>query len=141
MWEDANYCWVVLCKNHWFHIRQNIFFRHRIPLGKHFTVRCDAYGKRYTYKPKDVRRLELELPESFKPHPLFREDAEDEALDSNRVTSQEVRQEDRPKEEAPQKEQLQGESRQQEPPKKQSPQDESPQSEPTQEGEKRARGA
>jgi hypothetical protein len=78
------------------------------PLGKHFTVRCDACGKRYTYKPKDVRRLELELPESFKPYPLFREDAEDEALVSNRVTSQEVRQEDRPKEEAPQKEHSKG---------------------------------
>jgi hypothetical protein len=31
MWEDANYCWVVLCKNYWFHVRQNFFFRHRIP--------------------------------------------------------------------------------------------------------------
>ena len=38
MWEDANYCWVVLCKNHWFHIRQNIFFRHRIPLGQTHAV-------------------------------------------------------------------------------------------------------
>jgi len=34
MWVDANYCWVVLCKNHWFHMRQNIFFRHRIPLSQ-----------------------------------------------------------------------------------------------------------
>ena len=93
------------------------------------------------YRPKDVRRVEQELPGSFKPHPFFREDAEDEALDSNRVTSQEVRQEDRPKEEPPQKEQLQGESRQEEPPKKESPQDESPQSELPQEEKKRAKGA
>ena len=90
MWEDANYSWVVLCKNHWFHVRQNIFFRHRIPLGqtdavtplpalgKHFTVRCDECRRAYTYKPKDVRKVELELPESFKPHPLFREDAAQE---------------------------------------------------------------
>lgn len=34
MWEDANYCWIVLCKNHWFHVRQNFFFRHRIPSAK-----------------------------------------------------------------------------------------------------------
>jgi hypothetical protein len=86
MWEDANYCWVVLCKNHWSH--KNIFFRHRIPLGqtdavtplpplgKHFTVLCDECRKAYTYEPKDVRKVELELPESFEPHPLFREDAE-----------------------------------------------------------------
>jgi len=153
MWEDADYCWVVLCKNHWFHMRQNIFFRHRIPLGqtdavtplpplgKHFTVRCDECRKTYTYRPKDVRRVELELPESFKPHPLFREDAEDEVLDSNRGTAQEVRQEERPKEEPPQKEQLQGESRQEEPPKKESSQDESPQREPRQEEQKRAKGA
>ena len=88
MWQDANYFWVVLCKNHWFHMRQNIFFRHRIPLSqtdavsallplsKAFTVQCDDCRKTYTYEPKDVQRVELELPQSFKPHPLFREDAE-----------------------------------------------------------------
>ena len=83
MGEVANYCWVVLCKNHWFHIRQNLFFRHRIPLAetdavatlpplvKPFTVRCDECRKTYMYKPKEVRRVELGLPERFKPHPLF----------------------------------------------------------------------
>ena len=25
MWVDSNYCWVVVCKNHWFHRRANIF--------------------------------------------------------------------------------------------------------------------
>jgi len=151
MWEDANYCWIVLCKNHWFH--KNIFFRHRIPLGqtdavtplprlgKHFTVRCDECRKTYTYKPKDVRKVELELAESFKPHPLFREDAEDEAVDSTRSTAQQVRQDEQPKDEPPQKEQLHGEARQQEPPKKESPQDESPQSEPPQEEQARSKGA
>ena len=34
MWKDANYCWVVLCKNHWFHVRKNLFFRHKIPLAQ-----------------------------------------------------------------------------------------------------------
>ena len=84
MWEDNHYCWVVLCKNHWFHLRQNIFFGHRIPLGEadavtplpalddRFAVRCDDCGKEYLYKPSEVRRFEQELPESFTPHPLFR---------------------------------------------------------------------
>jgi len=57
MWEDANYCWVVLCKNQRFHMRENFFFRHRISLaetdavaplpslGRRFTVRCGECGK------------------------------------------------------------------------------------------------
>ena len=143
MWEDSNYCWVVLCKNRWFHMRKNLFFRHRIPLAetdpvaplpslpKRFTVRCDECRKTYIYEPKDVLRAELELPESFKPHPLFREDAEDDTPHSNRVTAQEVRQAQRPKDEPSQKE----------PPKKESSQDESPQSERPPDGQARAKGA
>ncbi len=54
MWVDSNYCWVVVCKNHWFHGRGNFFTVHRIPLGetdavlprpnidKPFRVRCFA---------------------------------------------------------------------------------------------------
>jgi hypothetical protein len=88
MWEDSSHCWVVLCKNHWFHLRQNLFSSHRIPLGEtdavaalppvkeRFRVRCDDCGKEYLYKPADVRRYERELPHSFVPHPLFREDGE-----------------------------------------------------------------
>jgi hypothetical protein len=83
MWEDSRYCWVVHCKNHWFHMRQNLFFRHRIPLAEtdavaprpaidcRFRVRCAACGKEYVYKPSDVLRFEMEPPESFTPHPLF----------------------------------------------------------------------
>jgi hypothetical protein len=83
MWEDSNYCWVVLCKNTWFHFRQSLFSSHRIPLGETdavmslpaldgpFRVRCDDCGKEYLYKPSDVRRYEQELPASFTPHPLF----------------------------------------------------------------------
>jgi hypothetical protein len=88
MWEDSNYCWVVLCKNHWFHLRQALFTSHRIPLGEtdavmslpalkgRFSVRCDECGKEYLYRPSDVRRYEQELPESFFPHPLFRQGEE-----------------------------------------------------------------
>jgi len=84
MWEDNHYCWVVLCKNYWFHLRQNLFFGHKIPLGEAdaispcpvlhgpFTVRCDECGKEYLYKASEVRRFDQELPESFTPHPLFR---------------------------------------------------------------------
>ena len=98
MWEDANYCWIVLCKNHWFHMRQSFLTRHRIPLAetdavtprprlpKHFTVQCDQCRKRYTYKPEAVLRSELELPESFKPHHLFLE--EPETIDSSRSKGQ-----------------------------------------------------
>ena len=110
MWEDPNYCWIVLCKNHWFHMLQSFLVRHRIPLAetdafasppplpKHFTVRCDDCRKTYTYKPKDVLRSELELPESFKPHHLFLE--EPESIDSARSKEQEQkpRQEEPPQE-------------------------------------------
>jgi len=83
MWEDSNYCWVVLCKNHWFHFRRTLFNSHRIPLGEtdavmsppvlrgRFPVRCDECGKEYLYKPSDVTRYEQDLPEGFTPHPLF----------------------------------------------------------------------
>lgn len=86
MWEDSHYCWVVLCKNHWFHIRENLFFAHRIPLAEtdaitprpaidqRFRFKCDSCGKEYLYKPSEVRRCEQELPESFTPHPLFRDE-------------------------------------------------------------------
>jgi hypothetical protein len=88
MWEDSGYCWVVLCRNHWFHLRENLFASHRIPLGEtdavaplpplkgRFRVRCDECGKEYLYRPSDVRRYEQELPASFGPHPLFRDDGE-----------------------------------------------------------------
>ena len=84
MWVDSHYCWVVLCKNHWFHLRQNIFFRHRIPLaetdpvsprpslGGRFRVQCDDCRKEYFYKPSEVLKYEQELSDSFTPHPLFR---------------------------------------------------------------------
>jgi len=84
MWEDSNYCWVVLCKNHMFHLMKNFLFKHRIPLGfsdaymsvPHlngpFSVKCDVCGAMYSYEPSEVLRVEQDLPDSFKPHPLFR---------------------------------------------------------------------
>jgi hypothetical protein len=85
MWADSHYVWVVLCKNHWAHLRINLFYRHRIPLAETdpvdprpvlngpFRVRCDECGKEYLYKPSEVLRFEQELPENFTPHPLFRD--------------------------------------------------------------------
>jgi hypothetical protein len=88
VWEDSRYCWVVFCKNHWFHFRQALFSSQRIPLGEtdavmpppalsgRFRVRCDVCGKQYFYRPSEVRKYEQELPEPFAPHPLFRGDGE-----------------------------------------------------------------
>jgi hypothetical protein len=85
MWVDSHYCWVVLCKNHWFHLQQNLFFRHRIPLAEtdpvtplptlegRIRVRCDDCHKEYFYKPSEVLKSELELPASYTPHPLLRD--------------------------------------------------------------------
>jgi len=88
MWEDNRYFWVVLCKYKWFHIRDSLslFYRYRIALGEtdavtpcpvvngSFILRCDKCGKEASYKASDVLRFELdEPPESFTPHPLFRE--------------------------------------------------------------------
>ena len=83
-WDENNYCWIVFCKNRWFHWRQNLFYRHRILLGETdevspppefkgaFLAKCDSCGKEYTYKRRDVLRHEEELPKGFKPHALFR---------------------------------------------------------------------
>ena len=85
MWVDSHYCWVVLCKDHWFHLRQNLFFRHRIPLAEtdpvaprpslegRIRVQCDDCRKEYFYKPSEVLKYEQELSDSFTPHPLFRD--------------------------------------------------------------------
>ena len=84
MWEDGQYCWVVVCKNSRFHRDTNVLYGHRIPLGKTdafeplpalngpVTIRCDECGKEYSYQPAEVLRFEQELPQDFAPHPLFR---------------------------------------------------------------------
>jgi hypothetical protein len=80
---DSQYVWVVVCKNQRFHKRQNLFFGHKIPLGETdsvmpppalddlIRVRCDDCGQEYAYHPKDLVRMELELPDTFAPHPFF----------------------------------------------------------------------
>jgi hypothetical protein len=86
MWEDSSYCWAVTCKNYIYHIPRNFMYKHKIPLAEAdavtsrppvnqpFRVRCDMCGKEYLYKPSDILRVERELPESFSPHPLFRDE-------------------------------------------------------------------
>jgi len=83
MWDDVRYCWVVVCKNHWFHRRRNFFSGHKIPLGEAapfapcpvpgppFHVRCEECVKVYLYDPIEVVRVEYPLSDAFTPHPLF----------------------------------------------------------------------
>ena len=83
MWEDTRYFWVVHCKNYWFHVRQNLFFKHRIPLAEtdalsprpaidqRFRAKCDGCGREYLYQPSEVRRSDQLPQEPFNPHPLF----------------------------------------------------------------------
>ncbi len=85
MWDEDEYCWVVICKNKLFHRKENRFYGHKIPLARtdafssppalkgFFTATCDDCHKEYVYGITDVMRHELELPASFQPHPLFYE--------------------------------------------------------------------
>jgi len=80
---DAPYAWVVVCKNNKVHHRHNVFFGHKIPLGetdtfspppaleRTFPVCCDECGQEYSYKPKELLRIEFDLPDGFTPHPSF----------------------------------------------------------------------
>jgi len=38
-----------------------------------FHVRCDECSEEYEYRPEEILRVEQSLPESFTPHPLFRD--------------------------------------------------------------------
>ena len=83
LWEGANYYWVVICKNKKFHRQTNLLYGHKIPLGEtdavspvptlalSFLARCDECGEEHSYRPEEVLRVELNLPEGFTPHPLF----------------------------------------------------------------------
>jgi hypothetical protein len=73
----------VVCKNHKFHNRENIYSGHKIPLGEtdefvpppeldfDFTVRCDDCGAEHSYDAADLMRFQMQLAPDFKPHPLF----------------------------------------------------------------------
>jgi hypothetical protein len=83
MWdkEHAEYYWVVLCKNHHYHLKQSQAAGHPILLGESvsppphletdYKVRCDDCGKEYSYGPRELLRHETEPPASFLAHPLF----------------------------------------------------------------------
>jgi hypothetical protein len=82
--QGTEYFWVVLCKNRGVHNKYNLFSRHAIPLVEAdevspapkvgvFAARCDDCGEEHSYSAKDVLRAEVEPPESFTPHPLFRD--------------------------------------------------------------------
>jgi hypothetical protein len=82
-WEHFAYAWVVICRNLKVHRHVNVNEGHKIPLAKTdafgpppaingpFLVECDECGQEYEYELDEVLRLELKLPPSFKPHPLF----------------------------------------------------------------------
>jgi hypothetical protein len=84
MSEDLDYYWVVLCKNHRFHHKDNLSYAHQIALGEtdaysalpmltqHVSVRCDSCGQEYFYKPAEILRNMIETPIGFVAHPLFR---------------------------------------------------------------------
>ncbi len=81
--RESQYFWIVRCKNHSFHHRQNLFFEHKIPLAEtdavlpppnlkdRLWVRCDECGREYSYGPEEILRAQLDPPESFQPHPMF----------------------------------------------------------------------
>ena len=80
---SADYFWVVICKNRRFHQKGNTSYAHQIPLAEtdsfsplpmlteDIRVRCDACGAEYSYKPKEVLRAEIAVPEHFDVHPSF----------------------------------------------------------------------
>jgi hypothetical protein len=87
-WRDAmthqkEYFWIVMCKNHRYHFRQNRVAGHPVLLGQtdpfsapprlefDFMAKCDDCGKEYAYSPADLLRFETESPESFVAHSLF----------------------------------------------------------------------
>ena len=83
MWNRRPYFWVVTCKNHRFHQKDNFNYRHHILLGEtdfyaslprlpdQVKVRCDSCGKEYSYTRNEMLRAEVDIPDSFTPHPLF----------------------------------------------------------------------
>ena len=62
----------------------NTGYEHKILLGEadaysslpmlpdKIEVRCDGCGEEYSYKQKEIMRDEIQIPETFVPHPLFK---------------------------------------------------------------------
>lgn len=82
---EGEYYWIVFCKNHRHHAKQNRSAEHPIFLGEtdgvsppphlngEFKVRCEDCRKEYSYNPRDLLRYETEPQEAFLAHPLFTE--------------------------------------------------------------------
>ena len=80
----TDYYWVVVCKNRRFHHKGNVGYEHKILLGETdpyaglpmlpdaIEVHCDNCGQEYSYKRKEIMRDEVQVPERFTPHPLFK---------------------------------------------------------------------
>jgi hypothetical protein len=80
----TDYFWVVVCRNRRFHHKGNTGYEHKILLGEadafsalpmlpeKISVRCDSCGEEYSYKQKEVMRDEVQVPDNFLPHPLFK---------------------------------------------------------------------
>jgi hypothetical protein len=80
----TDYFWLVVCKNRRVHHKGNTGYEHKILLGEadafsslpmlpeNIDVRCDSCGEEYSYKQKEVMRDEVQVPEQFTPHPLFK---------------------------------------------------------------------
>ena len=75
---------LIVCKNHRFHHKGNTGYQYRILLGEtdafsslpmlpeEMKVRCDSCGEGYSYKQKEILQDEVQVPETFDPHPLFK---------------------------------------------------------------------
>lgn len=80
----TDYFWVVVSKNRRFHHKGNIGYEHKILLAEtdafgplpvlpeKIKARCDSCGEEYSYKKKEVMRDEVQVPENFVLHPLFK---------------------------------------------------------------------
>jgi hypothetical protein len=80
----TDYFWVVVCKNRRVHHKGNTGYEHKILLGEadaftslpmlpdEIEVRCDSCSEEYSYKQKEIMRDEVQVPEVFAPHPLFK---------------------------------------------------------------------
>jgi hypothetical protein len=80
---ELEYYWIVLCKNHHYHNKQNLSTGHPILLGEtdsvssppyletDFKVRCEDCDREYSYSPRELLRYETEPPASFLAHPIF----------------------------------------------------------------------
>lgn len=80
----TDYFWVVVCKNRRVHHKGNTSYEHKILLGEadafaslpmlpdKIEVRCDSCGEELSYKRKEIMRDQVQVPEVFVPHPLFK---------------------------------------------------------------------